>query len=191
MKKKPTIKKSVIILLALPILLVLVLFIMSCLRPDIMIVNDDLIGKSVMLIHGDTVIFKQKYPQKKIKGRFFNYYNEKGEKTFFIPEEITILGPHVVDHSRNEQFLIIDQKPLDSVFGRYVSWEENLGYVGREKIPSDKKKQKEMLDNSKIHVYYIINQQTADVFGPLNFDQYLKKKIELSVPEKLKLKCEK
>jgi hypothetical protein len=34
------------------------------------------------------------------------------------------------------------------------------------------------------------NQQTADVYGPLAFDQYLKKKIELGVPEELKLKCE-
>lgn len=164
---------------------------MSILRPNIMIVNDYLIGKSVMLIHGDTIIPKQNYPQETIKGRYFNYHNGKEIETCFIPEEITIVGPHVVDYKRNEQFLVIDRKHLDSVFGRYVRWEENLGYVGRENFPSDKKKQKEMLDNSNIHVYYIINQQTADVYGPLVFEDYLEKKAELGVPDNLKLKCEK
>ena len=32
--------------------------------------------------------------------------------------------------------------------------------------------------------------ETSDVYGPLNFEDYLKKKNELGVPEKLKLKCE-
>lgn len=184
-------KKIIVIIIAFPVLLIIVLFLMSIFRPDIMIVNDDLIGKSVMLIRGDTIIPKQNNPQKTIKGKYFNYHEGKEVETLFIPEEIIIVGPHVVDYKRNEQFLVIDRKHLDSVFGRYVRWEENLGYVGRENFPSDKKKQKEMLDNSNAHVYYIINQQTADVYGPLSFDQYLKKKNELGVPERLKLKCEK
>ena len=185
-------KKCIIGLLFLPIVFFfVVLFMISCLRPDIMIVNDYLIGKSVMLVRGDTIVPKQNYPQKTIKGRFFHYHTGENEETFFIPEEITIIGSHVVDYKRDEQFLVIDRKHLDSILGRYVSWEENLGYVGRKDFPSDRKKQQEMLDTSTNHVYYIINQQTADVYGPMCYEDYLKKKKDLGVPEKLKLKCEK
>lgn len=184
-------KQIIVTIIALPILLIIVFFLMSILRPDIMIVNDFLIGKSAMLIHGDTIVPKQNYPLKKTKGRFFNYHYDEMVDTIFIAEEISVVGSHIVDYKRVEKYLVIDQKPLDSVFGRYVRWEENLGYVGREKFPSDKKKQMEMLENSNIHVYYIIDQKTSDVFGPLSYDDYLKKKTELGVPEKLKLKCEK
>ena len=184
-------KHIIIAIIAVPIVLIVVLFLISIIRPNIMIVNDDLIGKSVMLIHGDTVVFNQKYPQKTIKGRFFKYHNDNKIDTIFIPEEITIIGSHVVDYNTDKQFIVIDRKHLDSVFGRKVSWEENLGYVGRKNFPSDKKKQLEMLNNSKAHVYYIINQITADIYGPLTFDEYEEKKKDLEVPESLKLKCEK
>ena len=136
-----------------------------------MIVNDFLIGKSAMLIHGDTVVPKQDYPLKKIKGRFFNYHYGEKVDTIFIPEEITIIGSHVVDHIKDGRFLLIDRKHLDSVFGRNVNWEENLGYVGRKDFPTDKRKQQEMLDASTNHVYYIINQHSADVYGPLNINK--------------------
>ena len=39
-----------------------------------MVVNDYLIGKSVMLIRGDTIVPKQNNPQKTIRGRFFIYH---------------------------------------------------------------------------------------------------------------------
>ena len=183
-------KKIILTIIIFPALLIIVLFLMSILRSDIMIVNDFLIGKSAMLIHGDTVVPKQDYPLKKTKGRFFNYHYGEKVDTTFIPEEIPVIGSHIVDYKKKKKYLVIDQKPLDSVFGRYVSCEENLGYVGREKFPSDKKKQKEMLDASTNHVYYIINQQSADVYGPLTFDEYIVKKKELGVPKDLKLKCE-
>ena len=191
MKKKNINKNHIIALASLPLLLFfVVLFIISCLRPDIMVVNDDLIGKSVMLIRGDTIVPKQNNPQKTIRGRFFIYHTRTGMDTIFIPEEITIIGSHVVDHIKDGRFLLIDRKHLDSVFGRNVNWEENLGYVGRKDFPTDKRKQQEMLDASTNHVYYIINQQSADVYGPLSFDQYLTKKEEVGVPRDLKLKCE-
>ena len=144
-----------------------------------------------MLIHGDTVVPKHKYPQKTIKGRFFYYHKGERIDTVFIPEEISIIGPHIVDYKRDKLFLLIDRKHLDSVFGRYVSWEENLEYVGRKDFPSDNKIRQQMLDNSKIHVYYIIKQPTADVYGPLTFDEYKAKKKDLGVSESLKLKSEK
>lgn len=156
-----------------------------------MIVKDDLVGKSVMLIRGDTIIPVPNNPQKTIKGRFFTYYRGEIMETRFIPEEFAVVGPHVFDYIRDEQFLIIDRKHIDSVFGRYVSWDENLGYVGRKGFPLDKSKQQEMLDVSTNHVYYIIDQQAADVYGPMIFDEYLTKKFDLGVPEKLILKCEK
>lgn len=183
-------KKIILTIIVFPVLIIIVLFLMSVLRTDIMIVNDFLIGKSAMLIHGDTVVPKQDYPLKKIKGRFFNYHYGEKVDTIFIPEEISVIGSHIVDYKKNKKYLVIDQKPLDSVFGRYVSWGENLGYVGRKDFPSNKREQQEMLDASNIHVYYIIDQQSADVYGPLMFDEYIIKKEELGVPKGLKLKCE-
>jgi len=43
------------------------------------------------------------------------------------------------------------------------------------------------LKDSKIHYYWIINKKTDDIYGPLNWNEYLQKRKELGVPKKLKL----
>ena len=48
-----------------------------------------------------------------------------------------------------------------------------------------------MIEDSPIHLYWILNTKTADVYGPYSFDDYIRIKKELGVPETLKLKCEK
>lgn len=48
-----------------------------------------------------------------------------------------------------------------------------------------------MLEESPIHQYWIIVKTTADVYGPFSYEDYLKMKKELGVPETLKLKREK
>lgn len=48
-----------------------------------------------------------------------------------------------------------------------------------------------MLLESPIHDFWIVNQNTSDVYGPMSFEQYLAKKKELGVPENLQLKYEK
>ena len=52
------------------------------------------------------------------------------------------------------------------------------------------KQQFDLKQKTAVYYYWIINKNTSEVFGPLAFDDYLTKKKELGVSEKLKLKCE-
>ena len=52
------------------------------------------------------------------------------------------------------------------------------------------KQQVDLKHKTAVYYYWIINKNNSEIFGPLTFDDYLKKKKELAVPETLKLKCE-
>lgn len=57
--------------------------------------------------------------------------------------------------------------------------------VGQNKKQEDDKKDK------SVYYLWIVDKQTSDVYGPMSFEQYLAKKKDLGVPEKLQLKYEK
>ena len=174
------------------ILFLLVLLAISFGRPDIMIVKDNTaVGCCAMLIHGDTVCVPIGQSLKRHKGKFFYFHRNNQIDTIFCIEEFPLLCPHIHDYTKGKNFILFDQIPMDSVFGRFVSWHENLGYVGRKNLPTSKKDSEAMIRTSNIHVYWILNKQTSDVYGPMSFEQYLAKKKDLGVPENLLLKYEK
>ena len=58
------------------------------------------------------------------EGKYFHYHEEDTIRTVFIPCDSwsygTIIGGHVVDHSRNDNYLLVDQKPIDSILGKEI-----------------------------------------------------------------------
>ena len=69
-------------------------------------------------------------------------------------------------------FIIVDQKPLDSLFGvPHLIGDSISGAFGRDVAP-----RRDILDNSKFHQYWIINKITDDVYGPFNKSEVLSQK---------------
>jgi len=89
--------------------------------------------------------------------------------------------------------MLVDQKPIDSIFGieEHV-YDENGKFLHsiRPNEPNNINSSYRMLENSPIHQFWIIALRTADVYGPLSYEEYIQKRTELGVAPELRLKCE-
>lgn len=160
-------------------------------------------AEEICLFYGDTeswVPTMSPNHHRLCRGRYFHYHpNDDTVYTCFITELRsgygTIISGHIAESVKDSVFLLADRKPLDSVFGPLQTlpcpFDSNSTYLGRPNEPlTNYNDYWEMINNSQYHDYWILNMKTSDVYGPLCFDDYLKKKKELVVPETLKLKFE-
>ena len=159
--------------------------------------------EAICLFHGDTKGWlKSGNPnvQHQCKGCYFHFHpNDDTVYTWFIAEPGagygTIISGHIAENVRDSVFILADRKPVDSIFGHYqnvpLPFDSTSFYWGRPKEPTNYNDVWEMLLESPIHDFWIINQNTSDVYGPMSFEQYLAKKKDLGVSEKLQLKYEK
>ena len=161
-------------------------------------------GKDIHLIYGDTIerISDPYHPDAiyKCTGKYFYYHKGDSVVERFIQSQTylygTIIGEHICDCTRDNTFLLADQQPLDSVLGEYIRFYHEDGspnYYSRREYDTigNYTEKRKMIEDSPIHLYWILNTKTADVYGPYSFDDYIRIKKELGVPETLKLKCEK
>jgi hypothetical protein len=88
-----------------------------------------------------------------------NHYHHEGDK--FIPCT-------VIDYDYNNSFIIAAQKPQVNCFFDGLNY--NIKYYPD---PIE---------------FWIISHKDSTIYGPLNLTDFLKKRNELGVPEKLKLK---
>lgn len=159
--------------------------------------------KEICLFHGDTISWIQTgNPNYKrlCKGHFFHYHiDEDSICTEFVMESGdgygTIINGHINESIKDNLFLLAVRKPLDSIFGPLqtlpVPFDSNSTYLGRPQEPSTYDERWKMINDAPYHDYWIINQQTSDVYGPMSFEEYQQKREELGVPDNLRLKCEK
>lgn len=153
----------------------------------------------IVLFNGDTLCVPPHLKHDNIapmkKGMFIHYHiTGDSIRDFFAVEGAGIISPHVHEYVKDSSFMLIDQKPLDSVFGEYIRiYYNDSDYYFRRKYDTIDNYNGTMLmmENSDIHLFWIVGIETADVYGPLDFNQYLKKKEELGIPKDLKLKHEK
>lgn len=135
------------------------------------------------------------------EGKYFNYHNEDTVRTVFIVCDSfygTIIDGHVVDYSRNANYLLVDQKPIDSILGKEIIIYDNDGNYKRTIREFDTihnyqwdAYEKWLEESPTIHQYWILVINTADVYGPFTYEDYLDMKQQLGVPPTLILKCEK
>lgn len=160
-------------------------------------------GKNIHLIYGDTteLISDPYHPDAiyKCTGKYFYYHKGDSVVERFIQSQTyfygTIIGEHICDCARDNTFLLADQQPLDSILGEYIHFyheDGRLNYSRREfdTIGNYTKKRK-MIEDNPIHLYWILNTNTANVYGPFLYDEYLQMKQQLGVPPTLMLKKEK
>lgn len=153
----------------------------------------------IVLYNGDTLCVPphlKNYDNAPLqKGMFIHYHiSDDSIRVFFAAEGTSIIRAPVHEYVKDSSYMLIDQKPMDSVFGKYIRkyYNDTNYYVMREyDTVSNYKNHKLMMENSKIHSYWIVGIKTADVYGPLTFDKFEEKKKELRVPESLKLQSEK
>ena len=152
----------------------------------------------MILFNGDTLCvpehLKNRENAPRRKGMFIHYhYAEDSISDFFAVEGIGVVKPHIQGHIKNDSFILIDQKPLDSILGDYVCIYINEKYFYYRRAYDtvcNYDDRLSMIHNSDIHCFWIIAIKTADIYGPFSFEEYLDKKKELKVPDSLVLEYE-
>lgn len=135
------------------------------------------------------------------EGRFFDYHKDDTIFTRFICCDRTyggkIVDGHIDEFIFDSVFLLADQKPVDSILGKYIRIylddEDSSNYYLRRQYDTCRNytDKMSMLHISHIHQYWIINKTSLDVYGPFSYDEYLHMKKQLGVPPTLMLKKEK
>jgi Protein of unknown function (DUF3997) len=119
------------------------------------------------------------------KGVFLKYISKNKIDTAFICEESTVIEACINDIDCDSDFIIVDQKPLDSIWGPIV----NIDSTPRRKKHYDNADEAiNYLKKRKIHDFWIIDKKKKDVYGPMQKHEFEKKREELKIPKGLTLK---
>jgi hypothetical protein len=130
------------------------------------------IKHSILVITCLVIVACQPLPN--IGGGFKLEYNSMDDLGILDENKNFIIYGHILDYSFDSNFIIVIERPRDSV-------PECTG-----KIPGmTLKKSDEAFNNSTFQQFWIINKTTHSVCGPYKRIAYLIKRRELSIPEKL------
>ena len=151
--------------------------------------QDTEFGNSLILTYADTTInhLSNDSVEYQQKGAFLNYHNNGNVDTMFIGEGTIVIESHVSNVKSDSNYIIIDQKPLDLIFGEIENKEFN---PHRPNWPGNANEAEKMLKENPIHRYWIIKKGTKDIYGPYTQEQYLIKRKELEIPDKLRFDFE-
>ena len=148
------------------------------------------VGVVIRLCKSDTTVTFPTY-NREYEGCYFNFHHDSITETKFvinIEPFYTLIDVHISDHIINDTFLLADQKPIDSIFGKREPYFR--GGYRRPRAPNRADEELKLLEESPIHQFWIINHVSKDVYGPFSYEEYLLKKKELKVNPELKLKYE-
>ena len=123
------------------------------------------------------------------KGILVKYYSNSSKvDTFLLCKEDIIIDSYIEDFNFDNTFILVDQKPIDSIFGVTKEYfdKNHVPYLMRIKEPT-----KKALNESNFHQYWIINKLKDNIYGPFNKKEYYLKKRELGITDNLRLKFEK
>lgn len=146
-------------------------------------------GENLTLSYADTFAYHQWEDGSRSlqKGVFLKYISSNKIDTLFIWEGSIVIEAYINDINYDSVFIIVDQKPLDSIWGPTVLVDSMLI---REKKTDNAREAINYLENSNIHNFWIINKDLKEVYGPMQKHEYEKKRKELKIPQELVLKEE-
>lgn len=152
--------------------------------------QDTELGNILILVREDTAFNRcvgsnseKKFLQ---EGAIIQYHDRYGK----IDTVKTWGGSKVIDSHVNRKgsgnvFILVEQKPLDSIFGKTIIVKE--GYLYRPNLPSTVDEMYSMIRNSQVKKYWIVNKLTDDIYGPLEYEEYVILKNKFSIPNTIKL----
>lgn len=119
------------------------------------------------------------------KGVILNYHTLSGKtERVYSWGGGQVVGSCIVRYGVDENFFIVEEKPLDEVFGEVKKTRDRLI---RKKMPSTVLEMKTLLKHCNCSRFWIINIKKDDIYGPFDFGTFLQKRIELNVPIELTL----
>ena len=116
-----------------------------------------------------------KYPLELGKDYKLDY---DGSSYFYILDanNTVIINSHITGFNFDSIFIIAEQKPIDLILQETYN-----------NPKMDLKKRKKLFEESLLRLYWVINKNESQVYGPFKKEEYLQKRKELGVPPELKL----
>ena len=144
-------------------------------------------GKDLILSYADTSAYHKWNDGSKSlrKGVFLKYIYKDNVDTLFIWEGSTVIESYINEINYDSVFIIVDQKPLDSIWGPMVNVEST---PKREKQFNNARDAIDYLESNTTHNFWIINKALKEVYGPMQKGEYNKKREELKISQDLILK---
>jgi len=118
------------------------------------------------------------------KGTYIQYHDSIKIDTVKTWGGSSVISSHINQKMDDSIFILIEQKPLDFIFGEIISKKNMSGY--RPKRPNTVAESMRMISESEIKFYWIINKRTDDIYGPYSKEMFNDKLDELCVSSKLK-----
>jgi hypothetical protein len=176
--------------------LLLFLFYVSCnpqndFNRGYIIDKDTELGDIITLVREDTTFYRYvgKNNEKQIlqRGVVVKYHSSNGVvDTAKLWDGSRVINSHVNKICSDDSFILVDQKPLDSIFGKYETrLKDDESMYGRPFMPHNLLEAEKKLRKSNIHCYWIINKHTDDIYGPLSKEEFFIKRSHLNVPNEL------
>jgi hypothetical protein len=153
--------------------------------------QDTEFGDKLILVREDTMFYRfvgaKNEKQIQQKGVIIQYHSSNGGiDTVKLWGGSSVINSHVNRINADKFFIIVDQKPLDSIFGKYdIRVKEDSSMRGRPLIPNNILETEKKLKESDIHCFWIINKKSDDIYGPMNIEDFVLKRKELNVSNKL------
>lgn len=146
-------------------------------------------GDAIFLEREDTIFFAGFEKSKKYfhNGTFIQFHYKGKSDTVFIWGESIVINSHINKSVSDSIFILVDQKPLDSIFGKMV-YEP---YPHRPFMPNTPTESFKTLKTSEKHCYWIINKISDDIYGPMNKREFEQKCKELYVSKIIIMEFEK
>ena len=146
-------------------------------------------GENIVVNRADTTFYhnwgnSRKTLQKGVLVKFHSSQNKID--SVFIWKGTTVIPSYIVEIKFDSLFIIVDQKPLNEIWGEYFT--DANGTYRRSNKPNKSSLAIKKFKESKIHNYWIIRKRMDDIYGPLNWAEYIQKREELKIPKELELK---
>lgn len=175
--------------------LLIFLFFVSCnpqndLNKGYFIEQDTEIGDKLIIVREDTVFYRDIGKNKVLqKGVIVQYHTTNGAiDTVKLWGGSKVISSHVNKICFDSVFVLVEQNPLDSIFGKVKKQDNRLIRPDEPDLNIDAT---EMIRNSTFKQYWIINKIKDDIYGPLTKREFKQKCKELYVSKILIFEFEK
>lgn len=119
-----------------------------------------------------------------------NYYFEHSpmhDISLLDSNNKVIIYGHIVNYDYNETYFIAAEKPREVIFKEYYDINNINNHIPSKLTYKEREKK---FEESRFYHLWIINLKTDSVFGPLSIEEFKEKRVELQVPDSLKLTIE-